>query len=144
MNKQRLLKLAGLLEKHARSKKGVKFDLKYWGETEKIKDLTKADCGTTACAVGLACVSGEFKRAGLDFRVDDHGNIVPTFDDYDEFTAVNRFFGIDQHESKFLFVDKSYPKKERAGAAGERAVAKRIRDFVSGKYGAPRPAETSF
>jgi hypothetical protein len=138
MHKQRLLKLAGLLEKDAKRKTGVKFDLKYWGTTEKIKDLTEANCNTTACAIGLACVSGEFKRAGLDFRVEGNGAIVPMFEGDDEFGAVNGFFEIDQDESLFLFSDKSYPKKERAGAIGERAVAQRIRDFVGMKIGAPR------
>lgn len=145
MNKRRLIRLAALLEKDAKNKTGVKFDLDRWGETEKAKKFVKADCGTTACAVGLACVSGAFKKDGLTFELDDKGFIYPKMSNpnwdgiiYSQSVlsgedAVNELFGLTKQETRFLFFSQHYPEKETKGAVGELAVARRIRDFVAGK-----------
>lgn len=74
--KRRALKLADLLEKDAKNKKGIRFDLStVFTATalEEGKDIPsdyvpEVSCGTTACAMGLAAISGEFKRAGLSFQ----------------------------------------------------------------------------
>jgi hypothetical protein len=150
MNKRRLLKLADLLEADAKNKKGVRFDLGTWGQTEKLKQFVQPDCGTVACAVGLACVSGAFKRSGLDFRIDeDTGDIIPTLavrdgvelyswdDTLEGYDAGELFFDLEEEEFAFLFNAQSYPKKLSKGADGERYVAKRIRDFVAGKVSPP-------
>ena len=68
MKKQRLLKLAALLEEDAGNPKGMKFDLGYWaapanlGDSDLSKKDFSVDCGTVGCAVGLACLSGAFRR----------------------------------------------------------------------------------
>lgn len=141
MNKKRLLKLADLLEADAENPSGIKFDLNSWGAREdipndRIPEAIPVDCGTTACAVGLACISGAFKRAGLSYKLTTFnmggGNhISPRFKRFKEMEAVRRFFELNDDESYSLFVSWRYPKHLQEGAAGEREVAKRIREMVA-------------
>jgi hypothetical protein len=146
MNKRRLLKLADLLEADAKNEKGIKFDLANWAAPSgsrgfaAVPDVVPVTCDTTACAVGLACISGAFKRSGLTYTFDhdwtrDVEILVPVFRGAEHFDAVEAFFGIKDDESVFLFLAGSYPKSKTTGAVGERYVAKRIRDFVAGKVG---------
>lgn len=140
MNKRRLLKLAGLLEADAKNPNGVKFNLALFGE-----DLTKgakplgAHCGTTACAMGLAALSGAFKRQGLTYEVEHYVNcdlpsdIVVICNGARHLEAAEKLFGIDYDTAEWLFTPEHYTNKPTKGATGERAVAKRIRDFVAGK-----------
>lgn len=150
MNKMRLLKLADLLEADAKNKKGVKFDLGSWGEPAgRRRDFKNQepslDCSTAACAFGLACLSGAFKRSGLTYSVVPSGEdesdepkayIVPRFNDVMGFDAAEYFFEITYSQAKFLFEETKYPRGSRKGAIAERAVAKRIRDFVAGELAA--------
>lgn len=140
MNKRRLLKLAGLLEADAKNKKGIKFNLGVWAAPADGTDMSDrtepaVDCNTQACAVGLACISGAFKRQGLTYvyRMGFFGNLIliPKFRHRREFSAVQAFFGISEVEAEWLFQPGSYA--HGVGAKGERAVAKRLRDFVAGK-----------
>lgn len=135
MNKKRLLKLADLLEADAKNKKGVKFDLVSWGENRNVDPdrPVPVSCGTTACAVGLACISGAFKDEGLTYARGSVAKklIVPVFDNDRGLWAAQNFFEIGYGEFDKLFTDTSYPKNQRKGAVGERAVAKRIREMVA-------------
>lgn len=148
--KRRLLKLADLLVKDARKKTGIKFDLKIVAEasTRKAwegKKKVPVDCGTAACALGLAAISGKFKRAGLSYTIEE--NMRSKFDltgrsmfdltvngqiqYYDNAGAI--VFGITQQEARFLFHPDHYPSDFIRGAKAELNVAKRIRDFANGK-----------
>lgn len=140
MNKTRLLKLAALLEKDAKTPTGVKFDLERWGKTERAKAFVKADCNTQACAIGLACISGIFKRDGLTFGLDEKDgtmfpvcqNQEPSWDYMNELTgwrAVQSFFGITRCEARKLF--QSHKSRPSKGAKAEISVAKSIRTFVA-------------
>lgn len=141
MNKKRLLKLADLLEADAENPTGIKFDLDSWGGLEGIPrnrtpKVIPVDCGTTACAVGLACISGAFKKEGLSYKLTSFNNgggnnISPRFKRSKEMEAVRNFFEIDSDQSYHLFVHWHYPKGLTTGAAGEREVAKRIREMVA-------------
>jgi len=137
MNKRRLLKLADLLEADAKNKKGIKFSIYTVGNATDMwtdKFQPKLDCGTIACAMGLAAVSGAFKRAGLSYTVRDcwiNTTINGRRVEYDK--AAMRTFGISEPEADFLFTPIAYPYNKRSGATAERYVAKRIRDFVAGK-----------
>lgn len=146
MNKRRLLKLAGLLEANAKNRKGAKFDLAYWGTVEKAEELMS--CGTTACAAGLAAISGAFKRQGLSYRLEKRAfsegfNIEITLnglcvDDMENgtngsFISVQKFFDLTIREGEFLFLPNKYPGLPTKEAAGEFIVAQRIRQFVDGK-----------
>lgn len=145
--RKRLLKLSGLLMADARKRKGVKFDLETWAkpsstgwsEHYKSREAAKPNqgCGTAACAVGLACLNPTFNKQGLTFAVKKIGFLepqymaVPALGRRRDWSAVLTFFALKPKEAMFLFVSNSYRKSK--GAAAERAVAKRIRDFVAGK-----------
>lgn len=135
MNKERLLKLSELLEKDANNPRGVKFDLSNWGL---VGDETKLlTCRTTACAMGLAAISGVFAKDGLSYRITTSGFIVVHINDsrnvgVDGFEAAEILFGIDYDTAAWLFDTPGY-SSVATGARGERKVAKRIRDFVAGK-----------
>jgi hypothetical protein len=142
MNKRRLLKLADLLEADAKNKKGVCFDLNVVaakivskGEyrNHAVKDVPTVDCRTAACAVGLACISGAFKRQGLTYRINRDWGLDPKFGRRVGFDKVpTAFFEITEDQSDFLFMPESY-EGATTGATGERKVATRIRDFVAGR-----------
>ncbi len=147
MNKRRLLKLADLLEADAKNKKGVKFDLGVWAApADNYNHLfdtptpeVMVSCQTSACAFGLACISGTFKHSGLSYLIERSiigggYQLVPTFNGKTELEAAQELFGIDTDASEFLFMPENYPDSKLTGAAGERYVAKRIRDFVAGKF----------
>jgi hypothetical protein len=145
MHKKRLLKLADLLEKDASDKNGVKFDLGEWGS---MKDSNAPiSCGTTACAMGLAALSGKFKKQGLSYRtydeVDDNGKISVSIDVIYTYAngveeagtyAAASLFDISHEAASFLFTPSTVPNKYTTGAKGERYLAKRIRAYVAGEY----------
>jgi hypothetical protein len=136
--KDRLLKLARLLMANAKNKKGVKFDLTSWGSVEDVGGKTdmskpvKMDCGTTACAAGLAAISGQFKGLGYKTILWGHNTLQvdPTFRDYDGFNAITVYFGLNSEQGQRLFSPDFYPRKYRTKAKGEKHVAERIRYFV--------------
>ena len=139
MNSERLLKLADLLEKDAKAKKGIKFDIGVWGFNKKKTKKLPVSCGTTACAVGLACLSGVFAAEGLTYKVaretyPGHGTgyfIDPVFGGERGFEAAANFFGLEERTTRKLFSPHYYNKgKGTKGAKGEREVALRIRHFV--------------
>lgn len=151
MQKQRLLKLADALEANAKNKKGVKFDLRAWGykadgattdrfgdlmieNSFKTKEEVKLDCHTAACAVGYAAISGLFKRQGLGFAIHGGETIEPIFKKGFRrkygWDAVMTLFDIEYDDAEYLFSADSYNEDEQTEAKGERAVAKRIREYV--------------
>ena len=134
MNKRRLLKLAGLLEKDAKNKKGIKFDLGTWGRIG--NSARPVSCGTVGCAIGLAVASGEFRRAGLTAD-NDHNDpiesLCPRMPSGNRgLTAAAELFDLNLVEAGWLFDTPSY-RGRTTGKQGELKVAKRIRDFVAGK-----------
>jgi len=124
VNKRRLLKLADLLEADAKNKKGIKFDMTHWAY---IGNSAKPiSCDTSACAMGLAALSGEYKRAGLGWKLDKYGYFKITMNGRGwALTAAMRLFGISRKQAEYLFCESS-----EEGAEGERHVAKFIRRFV--------------
>ena len=132
MNKARLLKLADLLEADAKNPYGVRFNLRDWGKAE---DKTPTvDCGTTACAIGLACLSPEFQAEGLSFDTyfdEDESNwgMRPKYGPRDSWGAVEDFFELSHRESYRLFRRSAYEVFK--GAEAELAVAARIREMVA-------------
>lgn len=140
MHKERLLRLAKLLRDDAKNKKGIKFDLGTWAAakgTRKKKKL-RATCETSACAVGLACVSGAFASEGLNYitmpSMTESGTIVirPTYHGLQGWGAVKAFFQLENlGQAETLFSTHSYPDAPTKGARGERRVAQRIEDVVA-------------
>lgn len=135
VGRARLRKLAGLLEADAKNKNGIKFDLGTWGKSSGTP--VAMSCGTTACAMGLATISGVFKREGLHNEYHpNYGIIVPKIGRWAGLDAAMKLFEIKHREAAFLFYDESY-KGATIGAAAERAVARRIRNFAAGKVSPP-------
>jgi hypothetical protein len=127
MNEKRLLRLAKRLES-LKANRGRRFDLKYW---------YRANCETTACAIGEAGLLKEFNKEGFtltadlppyyDFGVDEeHTVLIPTFEGKTNNEAVAAFFGINFGDANYLFLDNRYGDKATA-----KDVAKRIREFVA-------------
>lgn len=127
MDAERLLKLAALLEKDAKTPKGIKFDMGTWGDIRNPKK--PLSCGTTACAMGLAALSGAFAKDGLGYTVNVTGEMEITMngEGYAESSAAE-LFTITENEAEYLFTT-NIPLK---GAKGELAMAKKIRLFVDG------------
>ncbi len=127
MNKRRLLKLADLLEADAKNKKGIKFDMYGWG---RVSDPdAPLSCGTAACAMGLAALSGAFERAGLTADY-PYGRVGFRWRGrrVDGFSAGAKLFDIAHWQSEQLFALNS---DNNLGAVAERAKAKQIRKFVA-------------
>lgn len=150
--KKRLLKLADLLLADAKNKKGIKFDLgcvvrsDYDPATDKWAPIT-VSCGTMACAMGLAAISDTFKREGV--RWHQQARDIKTSMKvktsrghkmvYGWHDVARHLFGLHTYEVNWLFTtdgynDENLPTSE---AAGERAVAKRIKALANGKKFAP-------
>lgn len=155
MNAERLLRLADLLEADAASETGVKFDLAEWAVPSdgpyfpghKENTRLEVGCTTTACAFGLACVSGLFRDDGLDYELNfSHWNnrvqLLPVLHWLDDEMctrrsegemAGHRLFDIGERAFHYLFMADAYPDEQRTGSAGELAVARRIRALVAGE-----------
>ena len=139
MNTTRLLVLANFLD----AVPAEKFHLGNWRDTvmtieadtsppymllrKELDDDRLLDhaCGTTACAVGWACVIPAFKEQGLHWD----GDIAFIHGDVHEvgWDAAEEFFGLDSTESGKLFRYSSYER----GNNGPRDVAARIREMVA-------------
>jgi len=80
--------------------------------------------------MGLAALSGAFKRQGLGFKIVDN-EIEFTFKGKvtDAISAARRTFGITNDEAHHLFLFQN-----DRGAVAEKAVAQRIRDFANGEF----------
>lgn len=146
MHKKRLLKLVDLLEKNAKNKRGMKFDMTMWGEKVGKSEMG-VNCRTVGCALGLAALSGEFKRQGLRYEIESYNEYAD--DKKIEYSlyiyhknggegteAAACLFDINSGEATWLFTPDGYSKHLR-GARGELEVAKRIRDFVAEKIKPP-------
>ena len=138
IGKRRLLKLADMLEADAKNKKGMKFDIGTVGHTCDETTKPSLSCGTTACAMGLAAISGKFKRAGLSyiFQEDVVGSRINTTmygTEVSYIDAAIQLFDLSFLEAGLLFSPGYYSDDKSEGAKGEREVAKRIRRLVAGK-----------
>lgn len=135
---ERLVFLADALDADADNKKGIKFDLGSWmrdsggpGRSFLTQDSRerKLDCGTAACAVGLACLLPEFQAEGLSASWNKgYSAIIPEYGSARGYMAAALFFGISVHQAEQLFAGCNYSVK--VGAVAERAVASRIRQYL--------------
>lgn len=138
----RLLKLAEFLEKNSRRPKSVKFNMNCWGYVDAGEE-PKNECGTTGCAWGSAAAAGIFAKEGVRVRVGEPTSdgtkrwFDVTYSGEVDGHAAGAFFGLTYEEVVWIFTPEFYPDKARKGARGERAVAKRIFDFVHIKKGLP-------
>lgn len=137
---ERLSRLATLLEESAAAKLNLEFNLRDWSNTETreetvrtgflglFKETREVRCNTAACAVGLACLSGEFKNDGLDFTQYSN-NISPIYLNKTNWGAVEKFFGLSRSQATKLFDSRAYDGPIY-GRDAELEVAERIRALV--------------
>lgn len=139
--RDRLNKLADLLDADAANKKGIRFNLGLLAFVDKKDD--PLSCGTQACAIGLAALSGKFNRAGMRVIMDSHSptnsitiGYTKTGGDKDirwEWEAAAKgVFGLTLGEVQWLFTEGAYAYTGRMGASAERAVAARLRRMAAG------------
>lgn len=163
MHIPRLERMAALLDANAANPKGVQFNVRQWaapaGSSEgdahfPTNHKVKVDCGTMACGMGLAALSGEFVKDGLSYNLigSEAGGymLLPTFRDdnhhyaQEGFDAAEALFAIDMNDAEYLFDGGCYPTDQQKGAKGERAMAQRIRDFIAGKIDPKRHPDTKY
>ena len=137
--RDRLLRLARLLRADAKRKTGVKFDMSTFCITEGDED-PGVNCGTRACALGLAALSGEFKAEGLRFKVvrDIWGRPKKTIDfTYrgddmfgNEMAVAAKVFDIPEMVALWLFGGEA--SKHEEGAKAELEMAEIIEKCAKG------------
>jgi len=144
MNRERLERLRGLLIDDAANEKGVTFNLQTWtakwdheAETSKNGvpfETLEMNCGTSACAMGLAMLDPVFQSEGLQHRLDVSFRpmIVPFYMGYSEYEAGAKFFEITGDAAEWLFGPWNYPQDKRRGAEAEVLVAERIQKLLDG------------
>lgn len=116
----KLLRLAEHLETQVKPRF---FNMEVWAETE--------ECGTVACAAGHACSIPEFRRAGFKIVYKSDGNLYPQYRGRESFDAIDKFFGLTDADTDFIFSKNSYPSKK----VTPKMVARRIRKLVQLRAG---------
>jgi len=94
MNIERLNHLITILERVQNDpKEKAQFDMNFWINY----------CGTSACAVGFACLDPVFQAQGLKIRDNE-----PKFQDFYSYSAAAKFFEITCTEVRYLFSPVDY------------------------------------
>jgi len=142
MNIERLERLAQILDGYVKDSSGRKFDLGGGWATPRTRRVgflwrKQIECGTTACAVGLACLSGQFAADGLCYLINDDGQLLPMYDEVNNWEAVEQFFGLSRKQAHRLFYEGSYAVS--TGPRAALAVARRIRNTIRRGVRAKRP-----
>jgi hypothetical protein len=102
MNEERLARLEALLR--APLPEDTTFNMDFWTHRK------AGECGTAACAAGLAMLDPWFQAQGL---WGGGGNWVrPHFEGRTEYDALTAFFGIRLHEAMHIFCGNEYPRQE--------------------------------
>lgn len=105
---------------------------RYKGEVSKKEAATRAlegenFCGTSACAVGLACLLPEFQAEGLMFYSYPVYRTERGY--FENWEAVRKFFDLDEEDTERLFMasyyDTLHPTREQ--------VADRIEELLARK-----------
>lgn len=130
----RLARLATLLENYHDEPDHPQFDLQTWGKfrTERhgfFGPQRVTNCCTAACAIGLACLSGEFSKDGLTHEIRSDGQLIPVWSGNRAWMAVEEFFGLYSDQSNHLFSQMEYDGPI-TGEEGAQAVASRLREFI--------------
>jgi len=113
-----LLHLAEMLRNHQRYIDH--FDMYVWGKIE------QGGCSSSACALGLACLSGEFNINWEWSEYDDDDDAL-----YPNINDACATFGITFEQFDYLFLPSSYKEEFGEGESiPPETVAQRIEKFV--------------
>jgi hypothetical protein len=93
-------------------------------EGEVAFNLETWNCGTSACAVGHACLNPVFEDQGLQW---DAILFDPVYEGSCGWSAVEQFFDISAPKAEWLFADWRYPT---GGDTSPDEVASRIESFL--------------
>jgi hypothetical protein len=98
---ERLARLEELLRQPLPAR--VSFDMSFWQKEE--------DCGTAACAVGLACMDPWLSAEGLYMDKKDEGSwpAQPRYGLAEGISAAEQFFAIPYRVARKLFLPTEYP-----------------------------------
>jgi hypothetical protein len=127
--RERLQHLAEMLENWEETKKATKvdkFDIRHWYR------YALEDCGTVACAGGMAARHPLFQAEGLTLS---HYN-APKYGERGPNASLEKFFGLSEAEEVYIFHSYSYKAINitlKAINITPRMVAKHIREVLSGK-----------
>ena len=130
----RLTRLADLLEGYSERPGVPAFSLDSWSETQLQRRgmlwwAEQVQCHTTACAVGLACLTETFKDDGLTWYLSGT-TIVPKYRAAEEWKAVQSFFGLSKRQAIKLFDGDDYDGPIH-GPDAAKAVAAEIRKLIA-------------
>ena len=89
-------------------------------------DLSNWHCGTTACAVGHACMDPVFNKQGLRFL--KSYPYTPTYKGIYSWGAVEEFFGLSEEQAEHLFAAGEYSMEDWGNPE---AVRERIEELIS-------------
>lgn len=135
MNRERLIRLRD--ELRAEMKKLSKtrhFDMRTWfrvDEPEVGIEQREVVCGTSACALGVACTIPEFRDAGLHLEC-RRGEYYPKFGEETTYGAAEKFFDITFDQTHFIF-DPFYYRDVDGWAITPDMVADRINKVLDGE-----------
>lgn len=106
---KRLKQLKYMMENHSKIFPDSKLNMDTWVEPD-----DRVKCGSSACALGSACFYKPFQKQGLKYNgfrslkdVNDW-NLQPEYKGETDFPAGEKFFGITEDQSHFLFHPERY------------------------------------
>ena len=110
-----------------------KFDLSEWAQGEVSENTPPNECGTVCCAVGFAMQHKPFNDQGLGFEYTydydfEETVSMPVYLEDTNWNAVENFFGLTPHESKYCFHDSCYQENPTP-----LDVSNHIQDILDGK-----------
>lgn len=98
----------------------------------------ESNCGTAACACGLAALNPWFQQQGFRLHpLTQHCERIPTFEGLIGWPAVHKFFQVSGIDANHLFLGNSYSPVPYREVTPD-MVSKRIKAFVASnieKYG---------
>lgn len=122
-HRERLDKLADVLVTYTGP---VRFDMGVFYEVR-----GGIDCGTAACAIGLATLHPWFKARGLALsRHPEIRQMIPCFGPHDGWKAVQEFFQISEKDAQALFSARSYQHLSTSDIT-KGMVSARIKSFIA-------------
>jgi hypothetical protein len=128
MRVDRLQTLMDLLKEDASDPNGIQFNIKIWANNP--DETPRRDCGTQACALGLAAVSGRFPDLRLKKDYPSY-QFMPIYNNQNGLKAAMELFDLKINEAEFIFSSWGYRERFSWGSAAEHEVIQRIQDLIN-------------
>ncbi len=140
VNIDRISRFIELLKADKDDPQGVKFNMAIWSEKEGQGKYcydedevgkVQVNCGTHACALGLAAISKTFEAEGLTYTI-NNGMLCPVFGELQEYDAAAAFFDLSRNDAVRLFDPFFYHPNNKTGAVAEQEVINRLIILLNG------------